>query len=724
MTMNSDIPFVREVVLVGGGHAHALLLRSWGMRPVPGARLTLINPNATAPYTGMLPGFVAGHYNRDALEIDLVRLSRFAGARMIFGRVSALDRANKRLTITGRPDVAYDIASLDIGITSDMPEIPGFGLHAIAAKPLGPFAARWQAFVISAKSAPIAVIGAGVAGVELALAMHHRLASDGVPHAVSIIEAGTLLAGTAPATARKLRAALDAADIQIHENSAPSEIHSDHVLLCDGQVIASSFTVGAAGARPFEWLTETGLHLTNGYITTDPTLRSVNDPSIYAVGDCAHFLQTPRPKAGVFAVRAAPILAANLRADLTGAARRTFRPQSHYLKLVSLGGTTALADKYGLATSGAWAWRWKDRIDRKFMDRLNAPPTMPRPSVPRGAAKGVQSALGEKPLCGGCGSKIGANVLDKALAALPPPTSASILTATGDDAAVIDFGATKQVISTDHLRAFWDDPYIMTRIAAFHALGDVWAMGAAPQALLAQITLPRLADRLQGDWLRECLAAASDVGRETGAALVGGHTTQGAELTLGFTVTGTTTGAAITLDRAMAGDVLVITRPIGTGTLMAGEMAGKAAGDNIEHVLKVMASSPAKSAEILAQSANAITDVTGFGLAGHALRMASAAGLTAQIASANVPLYPGAADLARAGIASTLAPANRESLGIALPETAAGALLADPQTAGGFLAAIAPEVLERTMTLLKDADCDPTEIGALTPWSGQSLVVT
>ena len=168
MKRHSDIPFVREVVLIGGGHAHALLLRSWGMNPVPGARLTLINPAATAPYTGMLPGFVAGHYDRAALEIDLVRLAQFAGARMIFGRVTAIDRVAKCLTVEGRPEVAYGIASLDIGITSDMPEIPGFDAHAIAAKPLGPFASRWEAFVKSDKKGPVAGIGGGGAGVDRA----------------------------------------------------------------------------------------------------------------------------------------------------------------------------------------------------------------------------------------------------------------------------------------------------------------------------------------------------------------------------------------------------------------------------------------------------------------------------------------------------------------------------------------------------------------------------
>ncbi len=722
--MNSDMPFVSEIVLIGGGHAHALFLRQWGMNPVPGARLTLINPNATAPYTGMLPGYVAGHYGRDDLEIDLVRLARFAGARMIFGHVTAIDRAAKRLSVTNRPDVAYDIASLDIGITSDMPDIPGFREHAIAAKPLGPFAARWQAFVEARKNGPVCVIGGGIAGVELALAMHHRLAAQGTPTPVSIIESGDLLTGTAPATAQKLRAELTAASIEIFENARATSLQADTITLSDGRTIAAQFTVGAAGARPFGWLENTGLTLTNGYVSVDATLRSLNDPAIYAVGDCAHLSHAPRPKAGVFAVRAAPVLAANIRADLIETARRSFTPQKHYLKLVSLGRKEAVADKYGLAIDGAWAWTWKDRIDRRFMDRLNHPPKMQPPVAPKNAAKGVSKTLGSKPMCGGCGSKVGANVLDTALSALDMPTSPDIITATGDDAAVLSFGSVQQVISTDHLRAFWDDPYLMTRIAAIHALGDVWAMGAAPQTLLAQFTLPRMSEPLQADWLRECLAAASDVARETGAALVGGHTTQGAELTLGFTATGTLKTAAKTLARAQPGDILIVTRPIGSGTLMAAEMAGEAQGDDIASVLQAMATAPVKTAEILAQVAHSLTDITGFGLAGHAARMAFAAGLSAHIDSAAVPLYSGAETLAANGIASTIAPANRAALGVAMPDTARAALLVDPQTAGGFLAAIPPDALRTTIASLIDAGATATQIGHLTPWSDHPIVVT
>ena len=188
--MQPQIPLTRDLVLIGGGHTHALVLLRWGMAPLPGTRLTVIDPNPTAPYSGMLPGLIAGHYRQSELEIDLVQLARHAGARLIVGRATGIDRAARRIAVPGRPDLRYDIASIDIGITSDLPTLPGFAEHATAAKPLGDYAARWEAFVASAPAgASVVILGGGIAGVELALASAHRLRAAGIATpAVTVLE--------------------------------------------------------------------------------------------------------------------------------------------------------------------------------------------------------------------------------------------------------------------------------------------------------------------------------------------------------------------------------------------------------------------------------------------------------------------------------------------------------------------------------------------------------
>jgi len=188
--MNTSIPYTRDLVLIGGGHTHALVLRNWGMNPLPGVRLTVINPGPTAPYSGMLPGFVAGHYTRDELDIDLVKLARFAGARLIVGKAVSVDPLAKTITVPNRPPVGYDVTAIDVGITSEMPKLAGFAEHGIPAKPLGTFATRWDMFRDTAHAPKVAVIGGGVAGAELAMAMAYAL-RDKSPN-VALIDRGQI----------------------------------------------------------------------------------------------------------------------------------------------------------------------------------------------------------------------------------------------------------------------------------------------------------------------------------------------------------------------------------------------------------------------------------------------------------------------------------------------------------------------------------------------------
>jgi selenide,water dikinase len=507
------------------------------------------------------------------------------------------------------------------------------------------------------------------------------------------------------------------------EDETVAEVTSKAVALRSGREIPAALTVGAAGARPFPWLATTGLDLIDGFITVDDTLRSTSHPHIYASGDCAHLSQTPRPKAGVFAVRAAPILTHNLQADLTGGMRKTFRPQKHYLKLISLGPEEALADKWGMSLGGAWAWRWKDRIDRAFMKKLNAPPPMARPALPRNAAKGVTEALGPKPLCGGCGAKVGSDTLDRVLARLPAHRRTDVTAAPGDDAAILTVGGARQVISTDHLRAFWNDPWLMARIAAVHALNDILAMGAGPQAALAQITLPPMASALQESWLTEILDGASAIFAAENVALAGGHTSIGSELTLGFTVTGLASRPPLSLDLASKGDALILTEPIGSGTILAAEMEGKARGDDVAALLSRLSAPRGAVARALAPHARAMTDVTGFGLAGHLARIAKASGLSAELDLDELPIHPGAEALAAEGVRSSIWPENRAAVDATLPDTPLTALLFDPQTAGGFLAAVPPDLATTAIEDCRKAGSDAHVIGRLTARGAVTLRV-
>jgi selenide,water dikinase len=445
-----------------------------------------------------------------------------------------------------------------------------------------------------------------------------------------------------------------------------------------------------------------------------------SDANVFAAGDCAHLTHTPRPKAGVYAVREAPILFHNLRAVMTGDALRRYHPQRDYLKLISLGGKSALAERFGTVFSGPLMWRWKDHIDQKFMDQFRTLPAMEPAQIPALHTLGMAEAMGDKPLCGGCGSKVGRRTLRGALAGLPASARDDIRPLPGDDAALLLTGGVQQVMTSDHLRALTDDPVLMTRIAATHALGDIWAMGAAPQAATATVILPRLSSSLQDRTLVEIMATADQVMRDAGAEIVGGHTSVGSELTVGFTITGLATRAPITLAGGVAGDGLILTKPLGSGVLMAAEMAGLAKGEWVLAAFEHMTQSQGAASEILGH-AHAMTDVTGFGLAGHLSGMCEASGVGASLDLDRIPMMAGAVVMSARGVRSTIYGDNR-ALVPELPDAGKPALLFDPQTAGGLLAAVPPDQADDILSRLIDAGYSAARIGVLTPGAPQIVL--
>ncbi len=725
--MYDNIPQTKDLLLIGGGHAHALVLRQWGMKPVPGVRLTVINPHPVAPYSGMLPGLIASHYTQDQLEIDLVRLARFAGARVILDRVTDIDTTGKIAHLAGRPPIAFDTASVDIGITTEIKKISGADTYAIPAKPLDVFASRWEQFVrdVSTCISPpnVAVIGAGVAGVELAMAMAYRLQNSGIsPDEVSVnlIERGpVILANASDRLRRMLEKQLARLGVTVMTGKTVNAITSVDISFEDRDRLLSSFTVTAIGANPADWLDKTDLALEKGFIRVDEQLRSISHKDIFAVGDIAHMDASPRVKAGVFAVRQAPVLYDNMVAVLTGGSLKPYKPQEDYLKLISLGGKSAVASKWNRAARHTALWKWKDRIDRTFMAQFRDLPAMPGPELPDGpVAEGVKEYLAGQPLCGGCGAKVAPDLLAASLQKLPEAKRSDIIRAIGDDAAVLKFGdETAQVLTMDHFRAFTPDAYLLSQIITLHALNDVWAMGADPQAILSAITLPRMSAELQARTLEEILAGIQWALKGTGAELVGGHTSLGAEMSLGITATGLLSGLpAIDLEGAEAGDHLILTKPIGTGTMLAAEMQGKVNGHHLALVYDWMLQSGSETAVILRNRAHAMTDISGFGLAGHLNSMMLASGTAARLSLNEIAYFDGAIELADQGIHSSIY-ADMVTLSEMMDisdEVRANPrfkLLFDPQTSGGLLAAIPPMRTGATLKSLSDAGLQAWHIG-------------
>ncbi|MDP4916969.1 MAG: selenide, water dikinase SelD, partial [Haliea sp.] len=301
-------------------------------------------------------------------------------------------------------------------------------------------------------------------------------------------------------------------------------------------------------------------------------------------------VQHPRPKAGVYAVRQAPVLAANLRNILLQRPLQAHTPQRGFLSLLSLGDQRAVAERGPLAASGAWVWRWKDRIDRGFMSRFTELPEIMAQAA-GDALPEAQAATLQAP-CGGCGAKVGGDSLAAALAELRESYPLHSPAEGADDAAVLAAPASGiQLQSIDILRSLVSDPWVMGRIAANHALSDLYASGARPTSALAAVTLPFSAAQIQQRDLVQLLAGALDEFARADCRLVGGHSLQGPELALGFAVTGEPldhAGRLLHKRGLRAGDQLILTKALGTGTLFAAHMQLGADGRNLHTAILMM----------------------------------------------------------------------------------------------------------------------------------------
>ncbi|WP_020694630.1 selenide, water dikinase SelD [Reyranella massiliensis] len=713
-------PLLKDLVLVGGGHAHVHVLKSFAMKPMPGVRLTLIGRDIETPYSGMIPGFVAGHYSFDECHVDLARLAAWTGTRLIHAEATGIDRNNRQILLKNRPPVAYDFLSVDVGSSPSVEALPGAADHATPVKPIAELGRRWLAFLERVKdwqgSLRIAVIGGGAGGVELALAIDHRLRA--IAHhaavAVTLVTKGEILSGQAVAARRKIRAIFHQRGIRLIENVATTRLEDGAILLANGERVAvdEAFVVTEASAA--KWFADTGLPLDpRGFFAVEPTLRSTGDERIFAVGDCASVAAHPRPKAGVFAVRQGPPLADNLRRALLGQPLQPFTPQSRYLSILGTGDGRAIATRSGWAIEGTWVWRWKDHIDRKWMRMYREPPAGPMDMAARNAppdpaladaeAKRLLADIGMR--CGGCGAKVGANVLTRVLGRLAPSPVSNVTIGLDapDDAAMIDVPAGQALVqSVDFFRTFVDDPFAFGEVAAVHALGDVWAMGARPHSALALAVVPAAAERLMEEDLFQMLSGARRVLDRSGCALIGGHSGEGPEAALGFSVNGFIVAAkALRKGGLRPGDKLVLTKKLGTGVIFAAAMRGAARGRWIADALTSMRTpSDEAAAALLAAGAHACTDVTGFGLAGHLAEMIRATGrgddVSVDLHLDALPALDGAVELFAQGLASSLQPENLRARHLidGMDRMASHAklpLLFDPQTAGGLLAAVPAE---------------------------------
>jgi selenide,water dikinase len=561
--------------------------------------------------------------------------------------------------------------------------------------------------------------------------LQHRLAKaclSSKARFALVTKSAEVLPSHPPAVRRTFAKVLAERGVAVTLARGVAEVRADAVMLDDGTRIDSDVTLWVVEAGAPAWLRQTGLALDErGFIRVNQYLQSVSHADVFGAGDIIAFGPRPLAKAGVFAVREGPVLARNLLGTKDGALQ-AYQPQRRFLTLVSTGDKHAVGARGALSVRGDWVWRWKDHIDRRWMRMYKA--LRPGAMAMGGGAPMAAGAAMEAMRCAGCGAKIGGDILRRALDDLEIPDREGVLLGVRDaeDAAAIAVPAGQALVqSVDFFRALVDDPWLFGRVAALHCLSDLFATGAAPHSALMTAVLPHAPPRLQENDLNALLRGVMQELVRAGATLIGGHTGEGVELSLGLTVNGLAPADQLLRKGALRpGDALIVSKPLGTGALFAADMRGEAAAPWIIAAFDSMLRSNGPPAAAARDAGvTACTDITGFGLAGHLLEMLRASGHDAELSLAALPVLPGAAGLVARGIESTMAPNNRAAGQRALAPTGAGGngapldLLYDPQTSGGLLIGIAADRADALLAALRRHEApDAAIVGRVVPRAG------
>lgn len=705
----------RHIVLLGIGHTNAHIVRMWAMNPLPDTDLTCISDSVVTTYSGFLPAVLAGQLPAAAMEIDLVRLCAAADARLITDPVTEVDTGRRVLQFAERPPVPYDVLSVGIGSVPQMPASGADSASLVTIKPMRSFIDRLSMAVarLATPSDPFQVVvaGGGAAGAEVTLCLPERLRSmtrSGL-HITLINRGHELLSECTPGTSQRVRRLIEERGTTVLNNNSVTQINHSSVRLQSGRVLPADIVIWATSATAPALLSKFDLPKDDrGFLLTDDTLMSTDGSPVFAVGDTGTIKGRRVHKAGVYAVRQGPVLWKNVQRQLDGRSLIPYVPQSSFLKLLNTGDGRAIGEWRGLRFEGRWTMQLKQHIDQRFVDRYQLLPD--------------QMVVPNDMQCRGCGCKLGGDALEAAIGGDGRVR---------DDAMVILKGANDSakdavLVTTDFFSAPFPDAWLTGRVTAIHSASDIYAMGALPFAAEAIVVLPDGDEATQQQMLRDFQAGAAQEFEGMGATISGGHTITGPRWEVGFTVFGRPAGKQLVRKHGLApGDQLFLTKPLGSGILLAALMRGRCPHADYESMIDVLLRGNHDAALIAAQcGVVAGTDVTGFGLLGHLQEMLTD-DVRIQLNWSSIPYMPGAREAAGQGIASSLLPANRCYLrGVVSDLTDSLDLLLDPQTCGGLLLAVpATKNTEFRRRFAARNLPEPAEVGVvLSADSGESRI--
>lgn len=366
-----------RLILVGAGHAHLEVLRRCILTPLTNIDLTVVSLDNSHHYSGMVPGYLCGTYQEEAITIDLPALTRRAGGQFIKAKAIGLDPHRRTVQLAEAAPIAYDLVSFNLGSQAAGAEVEAVKRHAVLVKPFSQVTHLRQRVQTLTKEKKdrvchIAVVGGGAAGFEVACALEAVLAQAGHQRKVSLFEASAhLLAGYSASFRKRAERVLDQKNIAVCTGQRVCRVHSDAVELEDGSIIPSDLTVWLSGAGASPVFHHSGLSLdARGFLLVNAALHAVDDERVFGVGDCATLAAHPHiPKAGVYAVRQGPVLWESLTATLNGNPLPQYEPQSGFLSILNTADGKALLRYKKVVSHSRWAWKLKDWIDRQFMEK-------------------------------------------------------------------------------------------------------------------------------------------------------------------------------------------------------------------------------------------------------------------------------------------------------------------------------------------------------------------
>ncbi|GAB4009781.1 MAG: selenide, water dikinase SelD [Bdellovibrio sp.] len=661
------------------------------MRPLSNVKMILISDQDAAPYSGMLPGYMMGKYPLEKIHFNLWKLTSQAGILFIRDRIKRIDKKNKLIFFESeRSPLFYDVLSINIGITPKE-IIADSKSNIIPLKPISSMVTKWELALEQLKNSDrlkLAVVGGGPAGIETASALATRIKELSKNHEITLFHQGTVLGHDLPQKAQSIiSASLLSQGIHFELNAKVHKIENGKCFYHDRQSDSFDLIFLATPAQAPAIFKNS--HLTTnpeGFLSVNKFLQSVDDPSIFAAGDCIDFTEHSLPKAGVFAVRQGMILSHNVRQFAQGKENPRllpFVPQKKFLKLIHISPKKILASRGMLNSASSLFWPWKKMIDLRFMHKFGTLPlTM---SEMERNHEFVNT-------CGGCGAKISNSLLSEVIGLLKL-TYSNELPTTIEDCYPVNSNDSNQLISVDGLRAFIQDPFIYGKISTLHALSDLWVSGVRPHTLVVSVGLAHRQDSLQRNFLIQVMSGILSVCQEHQIKLANAHTFENAEDHLSLTVLGAPEGKLIRKGHIRSDQIILMSKKLGTGIALNALMKADIEFYHVKDVIDIMFT-PNSLTESERLHVSAGTDITGFGLIGHLLEMLAGSHLGIKLDSKSIPYFDFTEILLERGHRSFLIDENKKAFMTRINGFAPD-ILFDPQTNGPLVIVIERKDLEK-----------------------------